>query len=79
MSLNTTQRIRRSTENRLKVRITKTVEFFEPVSIEELDPDVIDDLGDPAVDIPNKVTELARLLGVDEATAQRVYLEHSDR
>lgn len=70
---------RTRTHNRLKVRVTKTIEFFEPISLDEVDPDIIDDLGDPGEVIPNKVTELARVLGVDEAVAERIYLEHSDR
>lgn len=65
--------------NRLKVRVTKTVEFFEPISLDEVDPDIVDDLADPGEVIPNKVTELARVLGVDEAVAERIYLDHVDR
>lgn len=66
-------------QNRLKVRVTKTIEFFEPISLEEVEPDIVDDLGDPAEVIPNKVTELARILGIEEAVAERIYLEHTDR
>jgi hypothetical protein len=62
--------------NRLKVRITKTVEFFEPISLDEVEPDLVDDLADPNEVIPRKITSLAQILGVDETTAQRMYFDH---
>ena len=62
-------------QNRLKARITTTVEIY---SWDEVDPYTIDESGDPAVDIPRKVTQLAEMLGCDEATAERIYMTHGE-
>ena len=62
-------------QNRLKARITTTVEIY---SWDEADPYIVDESGDPAVDIPRKVTQLAEMLGCDEATAERIYMTHGE-
>lgn len=62
-------------QNRLKARITTTVEIY---SWDEVDPYTIDESGDPAVDIPRKVTALADMLGCDEGTAERIYMAHGE-
>ena len=62
-------------QNRLKARITTTVEIYD---WDEADPYLIDESGDPAVDIPRKVTALADMLGCDEATAERIYMTHGE-
>ena len=62
-------------QNRLKARITTTVEIY---SWDETDPYIVDESGDPAVDIPRKVTQLAEVLGCDEATAERIYMAHGE-
>lgn len=62
-------------QNRLKARITTTVEIY---SWGEVDPYTVDESGDPAVDIPRKVTQLAEMLGCDEATAERIYMAHGE-
>lgn len=62
-------------QNRLKARITTTVEIY---SWDEVDPYIVDESGDPAVDIPRKVSALADMLGCDEATAERIYMTHGE-
>ena len=62
-------------QNRLKARVTTTVEIY---SWDEADPYIVDESGDPAVDIPRKVTQLAEMLGCDEATAERIYMTHGE-
>lgn len=62
-------------QNRLKARITTTVEIC---SWDEADPYIVDESGDPAIDIPRKVTQLAEMLGCDEATAERIYMAHGE-
>lgn len=62
-------------QNRLKARIMTTVEIY---SWDEADPYIVDESGDPAVDIPRKVTQLAEMLGCDEVTAQRIYMAHGE-
>ena len=62
-------------QNRLKARITTTVEIY---SWDEVDPYMVDESGDPAVDIPRKVSALADMLGCDEATAERIYMTHGE-
>lgn len=60
-------------QNRLKARITTTVEIY---SWDEADPYIVDESGDPAVDIPRKVSVLADMLGCDEQEAQRILFAH---
>lgn len=60
-------------QNRLKARITTTMEIY---SWDEIDPYTIDESGDPAVDIPRKVSALADMLGCDEKEAQRILFAH---
>ena len=62
-------------QNRLKARITTTVEIYD---WDEVDPYTVDESGDPSVDIPRKVTQLAEMLGCDEATAERIYMTHGE-
>ena len=64
--------------DRLKVRVTKTIEFFDTdaIRIEDLDINVPAESGDPAVDIPRKVEQIAEILGVSEAVAQKILLTH---
>ena len=51
---------------------------MEIYSWDEVDPYTVDESGDPAVDIPRKVTQLAEMLGCDEATAERIYMTHGE-
>ena len=60
-------------QNRLKARITTTVEVY---SWDDVDPYIVDETGDPEIDIPKKVTALADMLGCDESVAERILLEH---
>lgn len=62
-------------QNRLKARITTTVEIY---SWDEADPYMVDESGDPAVDIPRKVSALADMLECDETTAERIYMTHGE-
>ena len=62
-------------QNRLRARITTTVEIYD---WDEADPYTVDESGDPAIDIPRKVTQLAEMLGCDEATAERIYMAHGE-
>ena len=62
-------------QNRLKARITTTVEIYD---WDEVDPYMVDESGDPAVDIPRKVSALADMLRCDEATAERIYMTHGE-
>ena len=62
-------------QNRIKARITTTVEIY---SWDEVDPYTVDESGDPAIDIPRKVSALADMLGCDEATAERIYMTHGE-
>ncbi len=62
-------------QNRLKARITTTVEIY---SWDEADLYIVDESGDPAVDIPRKVAQLAEMLGCDEVTAERIYMAHGE-
>lgn len=64
-------------QNRLKIRMTKTVEFYETVSLDtDIDLDTIDEGGDPAETIPRRVEQLARMLGCSETEAQRVLFSY---
>lgn len=65
---------KKTMQNKLKVRITKTIEFYETVPMDDVDENIASETGDPAVDIPRRVTTLAHLLGCDEGTAERILL-----
>lgn len=70
-------------QNRLKVRVTKIVEYFEAsiddsklVPMEDISLSTIDEGGDPAETIVRRVEQLAELLGCSETEAQRVLLNY---
>ena len=63
-------------QSRLKVRVTRTVEFYDTTSLDELDVNTVSETGDPAIDIPRRVEQLADMLGVSEAVAQRILLQY---
>lgn len=63
-------------QSRLKVRVTKTIEFYDTTSFDDVDVNTVSETGDPAIDIPKRVEALADMLDVSEAVAQRILLQY---
>lgn len=68
-----------TSQSRLKMRVTKTVEFYETISLEDVDINTIDDNDDPAIAIPRRVDQLAALLNCSEEEAQQILFAYNDR